>query len=256
MLEMRVVVGLVIAGGLATGCGASGDPPTAASASSGGETEDAGDETYGHRELPPPDTLRFRVPAEGAPVRGAERPLVTIVVFSDFQCPFCARAAHTLDRLLRAHPDEVRLVFRHHPLPLHDRALPAAEVAEEAWQQGGDEAFWAMHDALFGRQSALGQDALLDRARGLGLDVEGVRAALEDHRHVPRIREDQSIALALGAEGAPAHFLNGRPIVGAVPYRDLEPIVRQEIALAEQLVAEGTPREALYATLQRSAIAP
>ena len=80
---------------------------------------------------------RTRVDIENAPARGAAEPLATIVMFSDYQCPFCARGEPTIARLLREHPDEVRIVFRNHPLPFHDHAMDAAEAAMEVYRQGG-----------------------------------------------------------------------------------------------------------------------
>src|SRR5690606_11401955 len=121
------------------------------------------------------DIPRFAVPVEGAPSQGADAALVTVVVFSDFECPYCRDAAPALARVLASRP--VRLYFRHLPLPFHERAALAAEAAEEARAQGGDPAFWRYHDALF-ESGELGESALVAHATRLGLDAERFRVAL------------------------------------------------------------------------------
>lgn len=250
MLAVRISLVVLL---VASSFGCSKSPPaspTGTQASASGDSVEAPED---ERELPPPEALRFRVPVEGAPARGAAEPLVTVVVFSDFQCPHCARSAATLERLLHEHGDQVRVVFRHHPLPFHPHALPAAQAAIEARTQGGDEAFWRMHDALFANQTALDQNDLQDHARRLGLNADGIAEALDDQRHRATVQADQAMALGLGARGTPAHFINGRPLMGAVPYQDLEAIVRQEVALAKQLMGGGEPREGLYAAIMESA---
>lgn len=232
-----------------SGCGGPGEPATAPTKSPRETSAD-----YDPEDLPPPDVVRFQVPTRGAPARGARQPLVTLVVFSDFQCPFCSRSAQVLERLLREHPDTLRIVFRHHPLPFHEHAMTAAEAAVEARTQGGDDAFWQMHDSLFARQNALTEDDLVRRARELGLDARAMREALADHRHRRTVRADQAIALGLDARGTPAHFVNGRPLMGAQPYHRFEEVLRQEIALARQMMQSGTPRGEIHAAIMRSAV--
>ena len=132
------------------------------------------------------------------PVRGNPRAPVTIVLFSDFQCPFCARVGPTLDEVERTYGDKVRIVWKHQPLPFHQQALPAAEAAEAAREQGK---FWQMHDRLFASQRELSPDAYGRIARELGLDVKKFEAAVQSGKARARIQQDQQLASQVGAQG-------------------------------------------------------
>jgi protein-disulfide isomerase len=192
----------------------------------------------------------YRVPLDDSPVRGSPDALVTIAVVSDFQCPFCKRVEPTLAALAEAYPGQLRFVWKHQPLPFHPQALPAAIVAEEARAQGGDEKFWAMHDKLFEIAPALERPQLEAAARQLGLDVAKVGAALDQGRHVDRIRRDQALCSKLGANGTPTMFVNGRKVVGAVPLEQLKGVVEEELRSAKALVASGVAPKDVYAKLQ------
>jgi len=196
--------------------------------------------------LPPEDVQRVAVPMEG-PYRGADWPSVVVVVFSDFQCPFCSRLEPTLARLRSAYPDDVGVVFRHLPLPFHDHAQEAAEFAEVAFSLGGDDAFWRVHDLLFQNQSALTREDLLRYAAAAGLDAQEVGYQL-DRRATQRAVEDSAaLAERLGARGTPTSFINGRPLVGAQPYEAFDAVVQEERALAASEARRGLDREGLYA---------
>lgn len=195
------------------------------------------------------DTLRYRVSPAQAPWRGAKEPLVTIVQFSDFECPFCSDAGQTLERLVTEHPQDVRIVFRNHPMPFHRFAFSAAEAALEARAQKGDEAFWRMHDLLFAHQQALAPKDLEGYARELGLDVSRFRRALQDRSHRATIESDIQTAQALRATGTPWHFINGRSMPGAQPYELFAEVVQEELKVAKEMIARGVERSAVYAAL-------
>lgn len=205
--------------------------------------------------LPGADAERAVVPLEGAPMKGASAPLVTIVEFSDFQCPFCAQANSTLSQLLENFPQEVRIAFRHNPLPFHQQAVPAAIVSLEAQRQKGDAAFWRAHDILFEEQeklSNIGETAeLIERIRR-ELDLQPV--ADEDiDELLGRIQSDMDLAQSVGASGTPYFFINGRLVSGARPYNEFETVVREEIALAEAALKAGAARETLYSLVMEVA---
>jgi protein-disulfide isomerase len=199
----------------------------------------------------------YKVPVDDTPLRGPADALVTVVIASDFQCPFCKRVGPTLEALDQAFPGKLRFAWKHQPLPGHPRALPAAMAAEEARAQGGDAKFWAMHDKLFASAPAL-DDADLERAAGeLGLDAAKVRAAAKDSKHVERVRRDQALLQGLRATSTPTLFVNGRKLVGALPLEQMKPVVEEELKKAERLVASGTPAAAVYArTIEKGASAP
>lgn len=204
--------------------------------------------------LPGDDAERLRISPGASPARGASEPLVVVVMFSDFECPFCARVEPTLARLLEAFPEEVRIVWRNNPLAFHRAAMPAAEAAMEAYAQGGDEAFWRYAARLFENQDALARTDLERYAAEVGLDVAALGRALDEHTHQDRIRADQREAERVGLRGTPSFLINGRTFLGAQPYEQFEAVVREEIAIAERLMERGTPRGALYASFMRGAL--
>jgi protein-disulfide isomerase len=196
------------------------------------------------REIVYDSLKRIAVPADG-PSRGSRAAKVTIVEFSDFECPFCARVQATLQRLLREHPDDVRIVFRHLPLAFHAHAALAAEAAVAADEQGK---FWEMHDRLFDDQIALERAGLERSASALGLDLPRFRAALDSHRGKATVDADVALAGRLHVRGTPNFFINGRHVMGAQPYEEFARIVDDEIARADGLLARGVPAADLYAT--------
>ena len=212
-------------------------------------------------ELPMPeellDTSIWKVSVEGAPTRGPSDAPVTIVEFSEFQCPFCAMGEATLDLLLDKHPGKLRVAFRHNPMPFHEHAVLAAELALEARAQHGDAGFFEAARLLFGAQRNLDADALLVLAQKLKLDMKRTQAALARHVHRPAIEADQDLAEALQVEAVPQFFINGRRLVGAQPIGRFEQIIGERLADAEQLMAEAkVPPARLYDELMKDARAP
>jgi protein-disulfide isomerase len=203
--------------------------------------------------LPGADAERFRVETDDAPAIGGAEPLVTIVTFSDYQCPFCSRVDPTITRIRSTYGDNVRYVWRDNPLPFHDNALPAAEAAREAYVQGGNDRFWSMHSILFANQRELDRPSLERYGATAGLDLNGLRGALDTQRHRSRIQRDMDAAAAIGARGTPAFFINGRQLMGAQPYERFDEVVGEEIAIANALIQRGVARSRLYETLQRDA---
>lgn len=193
--------------------------------------------------------LTYRVPVGDAPARGPEDALVTIVELSDFGCPFCGRAQTTLAALERLYPGQIRMVYRHNPLDIEDASL-AAEASMAAAAQGQ---FWPMHDLIFAVGGRVTRAQVEELALALGLDMARFRDDLDQQRHLPRIAADAEVAHGLGIYSAPAFFVNGRPIVGALPLDVFVRVVEEELARARALVASGTPRERVYETLMARA---
>jgi protein-disulfide isomerase len=190
----------------------------------------------------------YKVPLGDSPVRGgsAGGAKVTLVAFSEFQCPFCGRVEPTLDQLSRRYGEDLQIVWKHMPLPFHDRAVPAALAAEAARAQNK---FWPMHDRLFTNQSALGAEELLGHARALGLDVGRFSAALSDPAIQARVDADAKLADSLGVRGTPTFFVNGRRLVGAQPLERFVAVIDEERARAEEKLRAGVSRTQLYAAL-------
>jgi protein-disulfide isomerase len=175
----------------------------------------------------------WKVPVGTSPVRGKADAPVTIVEFSDFQCPYCKRVEPTLQKVIETYGDKVRLVWKNEPLPFHPRALPAAELAWEARKEKGDKGFWAAHDKLFEMQPKL-DDSDLEKAAGeLGLDVEKVKSAIKDARYKKDIDADADLGDDVQASGTPHFFINGRRLVGAQPFEKFKSIIDEEITKFE-----------------------
>ena len=199
------------------------------------------------------DVERFRIAVEDAqPSKGPADALVTIVEFSEFECPFCSRVNPTMARIVEEYGDDVRIVWRNNPLPFHQNAGPAAQAAMEAYAQGGSEKFWAMHDKLFENQRALTRENLERFATEVGLNMERFRAALDNNSHQEAIAADQALAQQIGARGTPNFFINGRNLRGAQPFERFKALIDEELATARGLVEGGTARGEVYAALTRN----
>jgi protein-disulfide isomerase len=145
------------------------------------------------------------------PPRGDASARVVILLFSDFECPYCARVEPVLAEVRKTFDKDVQVVFKHYPLPIHPRAPLAHEAAVEAARQGR---FWEMHDAVFADQQRLDRADLIARAGQLGLDTAAFAAALDDRRHQATVLRDAAEARALGVTGTPTLFVNGQRLVG------------------------------------------
>jgi len=169
----------------------------------------------------------YVVQTAGAQSKGPEGAPVTIVEFSDFQCPFCARVQPTLQRIQETYGRNVRLVWKHLPLPNHREAVAAALAAEAAGRQGK---FWEYHDKLFANQRKLQRDALTQYARELQLHMTRFEADFGAREAQGRIDADAAEAVSLGVDGTPGFFINGRFISGAQAFETFAGIIDEELA--------------------------
>ncbi len=152
-------------------------------------------------------SLTQDIDVSGAPFEGREDAPVEIVVFSEFQCPYCARLVPLLEEVRTAYPEAVKVVFKNYPLRNHPFAATAAAAALAAGRQG---AFWPFHDRLFELQGNLNRDTVGEIARNLGLDFEKLQKDMQAAEIVELIRKDMRDAQAAGVKGAPTVFVNGR----------------------------------------------
>lgn len=182
----------------------------------------------------PDPKANYAVPTDDRPTYGPADAKVTIVEFSDFQCPFCSRVNPTIEEIKKKYPNDVRLVFRQQPLPMHKEAPGAAKAALAAHQQGK---FWEMHDLLFANARALGADKYKEFAGQLGLDMAKFDADMASPAIAKMLAEDQAVARQFGANGTPAFFINGRFLSGAQPVERFDALVKEEIAKADKFIA-------------------
>ena len=178
---------------------------------------------------------RYDVAADG-PSNGPADERVTIVEFSDFQCPYCQRVLTTVNEVLAKYPEEVRIVYRHLPLDrIHPNARGAAEAAACADEQGQ---FWAYHDKLFQNNRALGKEDLLRYAGETGLDAARFQACVDERRFKDKVESDLRAARAVGISGTPAFVVNGILLSGAQPAEQFYKVIDQQLAAPD---AAGSP---------------
>lgn len=190
------------------------------------------------------------------PQRGAKDALVTIVQFSDYQCPFCKRVEDTIDALRKQYGKDLRIVWKDNPLPFHPRALPAAKLARAVFQSKGNDAFWKLHDALFANQPALEDSDLEELSTKQGLVWKALQAPLASPKVASRINESIELAADYQARGTPHFFINGRRLSGAQPLEAFQKVIDEELAKARALVEKGTPRAQVYNVLLKDAARP
>jgi protein-disulfide isomerase len=195
------------------------------------------------------DLAVWKIPvSRDDPVRGPRDALVTIVEFSEFQCPFCKRVEETLEAVVRAHPNDVRLVWKDNPLPFHPRAKATAILARAAFEKRGNEAFWKVHAALFASQPKLEDDDLRPIAEGAKLAWEPLAAAF-DKDFPAKIAQSMDLATDFHVRGTPHFFINGVRLAGAQPREKFEARIAEALEVARELVAKGVRRAAVYDTI-------
>jgi len=171
----------------------------------------------------------YDVDLTGAPTKGPEDAIVTIVEWSDFQCPFCNRVTPTLAKIEAEYGDKVRIAFKHMPLSIHPQAPQAHAASEAAHRQGK---FWEMHDKIFADQRDLSVATLASHARAIGLDMDRYAADIADARIKKKVDEDMAQASKLGVTGTPSFFINGRFLSGAQPFENFKRMIDAAIEKA------------------------
>ncbi|MFH1587183.1 MAG: DsbA family protein [Candidatus Diapherotrites archaeon] len=172
---------------------------------------------------------KIEVSVDDDPVKGSEDAPVTIIEFSDFECPFCARFySQTLSQIEKNYIDtgKVKLVYRDFPLSFHQEAQPAAEAAECADEQGK---FWEMHDKIFENQQAISDSSYKQWAAELGLDTGQFNECLDSGKYASEVQKDVADGQAYGVSGTPAFFINGTKLIGAQPYSKFEEAIENAL---------------------------
>jgi len=190
------------------------------------------------------------------PVRGPKDALVTLVVFSDFQCPFCKRVEDTLKQVAETYGNDVRFVWKDNPLPFHPRAKPSATLARFAYAKKGDKGFWDAHDALFASNPKLEDEDLKGIAEKLGLNWDDVKKAIDNNKFGDRFDSSVDLAADLQARGTPHFFINGVRLSGAQPIDAFKKSIDEQLAKAKGLVAKGISRAKVYEEIMKEGKGP
>lgn len=179
------------------------------------------------------DLNRNEVNIAGEPIRTVGNPKVTIVEFSDFECPYCQRFQKTSKEIREKYGDKVQWVFKDFPLDFHKSAMGAHIAANCVLKQNKD-AYWKFFDGVFSAErsaNALSPEALEQRAFSLGLNMDQFRACEKDPEIEKEIKDDMKEGEALGVNGTPAFFVNGRMLTGALPFEEFQGIIDDELGL-------------------------
>ncbi len=180
-------------------------------------------------DAPAPVAITVKVVEKDEHIRGNKKAEITLVEYSDFECPFCSRFTPTVDAVLENYPDDVRVVYRHFPLrSIHAEAAPAAAASECAAEQGK---FWEFHDELFANQTTLGASTYSRIAGDLGLNVSKFEECVSSNKYASAVQEDEASAQAAGGRGTPYSILIGPdgqtvPISGAQPFTVVDAAIK------------------------------
>ena len=172
------------------------------------------------------EPLRFDVSMDDDPTYGSKDAPITIIEFSDFQCPYCSRVNESIAKVKETYGDKISLTFRDFPLPMHAEAPKAAEASHCADEQGK---FWEFHDKLFENQRALKVDALKGYAGELGLDGAAFATCLDSGKYAADIEKDKADGEVAGVSGTPAFFINGVFLNGARPFEQFKEVIDAEL---------------------------
>jgi protein-disulfide isomerase len=177
-------------------------------------------------EPPPQLDDPVKILTTGDPVRGPANARVTIVEFSDFQCPFCSKAVSETKAIMRQFPKDVKFVFKQFPLDDHAQAEFGAEAALAAQAQGK---FWEMHDLMYAGYPNLSRTRVLGYARKLGLDMKRFTAEVDSHKYKARVHAEEQQGEAAGVGGTPTFFINGKKLNDTFDVATVAPLIRQEL---------------------------
>jgi protein-disulfide isomerase len=187
------------------------------------------------------------------PAWGSRTALVTVVEFGDFQCPYCKRVQPTLQALRDKYgPSDLRIVWKNNPLPFHQNARPAAVVGAAVFELAGNDAFWKFHDSVYAHPSDMSQDNFERWSAEAGVsDMAALHEGIAADRWVDPVDADMREGVSAGVQGTPSFFINGVFINGAQPIETFTKTIEDERAKAEAKIAQGTPRERVYAEMAR-----
>ena len=179
--------------------------------------------------LKKPERPKFEIPIGNAPVLGDVNAPITLIEYSDFQCPYCARAEATVKQIIKDYPGKIKLVYKNFPLSNHDDAFIAAEAGLCAQEQS-ESKFWQLHDIMFADPKGLKLTGLVSKAKSVGLDINKFESCVKSSKHALRVNQDLAEGAKYGVNSTPAFFINGVLLLGAQPYEAFKQIIDEELA--------------------------
>ncbi len=196
-------------------------------ASAGKSAEAVREELKKYADEPPPVLDKpVKLTVDGDPVRGPATAKVTVVEFSDFQCPYCAIATGEVGQVLKQFPKDVRFIFKQFPLDIHSQAGIAAEASLAAQAQGK---FWELHDKMYANYRQINRARILVWATEIGLDLNRFRSDLDSHKYAARVTAEEKQGEDAGVEGTPTFFINGKRLNAVFELSTVAPLVLDEM---------------------------
>ncbi len=167
-----------------------------------------------------------------SPAFGSEKAAVTIIEYSDFQCPFCSRGAQTVSEIKKKYGSKVRVAFKHFPLPMHPEARPASEASMCINEQSSDK-FWKFHDLLFKDQKKMSDADLEGHAKAVGADLAKFKECFSSKKYADFVQKDMDGGEKVGVRSTPTFFINGQMVAGALPFNEFAEMIDEELAAAK-----------------------
>jgi len=185
----------------------------------------------------PSRAVMAKIKLDGYPSKGPKDAKVTIVEYSDFQCPFCVRAYNTIEnQVLKTYGDKVRFYFKHYPLPFHPWAEPAA-IATECAKEQKPEAYWTVYKGLFEGQQQINPGNLKEKVTGMlagsGVDMAKFNECFDAKKPLAEVKAQMAEGASVGISGTPGFIINGRLLSGAQPFEQFQAIIDDELAAAK-----------------------
>ena len=173
--------------------------------------------------------IKMNIDVGQSPSFGSKDAKVKIIEFSDFQCPFCVRAAATVNDLKKMYGNKIQVAFKHYPLPMHQQAKPASEASMCVNEQSADK-FWKYHDKLFANVEKLDDESLKKYAKEVGADMGKFEKCVSEKKYAKLVESDMEYGNRLGVRSTPTFFVNGRLVQGAQPAEAFKEIIDEELA--------------------------
>jgi protein-disulfide isomerase len=170
----------------------------------------------------------IQVEVGNSPTQGGSNAKVNIVVFSDFQCPFCSKGGKVVADIHKKYGNKVKIAFKHFPLPMHKDAPATSEASQCVYDQNKDK-FWKFHDIAFANQDKLDAESLAKHAKAAGVDEKKFKECMDSHKNAEIVKQDLAYGEKLGVRSTPTFFVNGQLLSGALPLEQFSEVIDEEL---------------------------
>ncbi len=176
--------------------------------------------------------MDVKVEIGNSPTHGNKDAKVTVVEYSDFQCPFCAKGADVVTEIKKKYGNKVQVAFKHFPLPMHPEARPASEASMCVNEQSAEK-FWKFHDVLFKDQKKMSEADLEAHAKAVGANVDKFKECVKSKKYADFVQKDMDAGEKIGVRSTPTFFVNGQMVAGALPFAQFQEMIDEELDAAK-----------------------